>query len=122
MTSIITAASSPALTPIATASEVAAIAVADRKLLASFMVCAMPGLSPMTNTRPNTESASFTTSIVGLRPRHHDRERAFAGAADAAAHRQVDLHDVLLRQRRANLCRDARAGGGEIDQRLMRLP
>ncbi len=44
------------------------MAVAERKLLASFMVCAMPGLSPMTNTRPNTESASFTTSMSACGP------------------------------------------------------
>ena len=68
MTSIITCASSPAFTPMATASDVAAIAVAERKLLASFMVCAMPGLSPMMNTRPKTESASLTTSTSACGP------------------------------------------------------
>ena len=63
ITSIITAGSRPAFTPIATASEVAAMAVAERKLFASFMVCAMPGLWPMTNTRPKTDNASLTTSM-----------------------------------------------------------
>ena len=118
MTSIITAGSSPALTPIATASAVAAIAVAERKLLASFMVCAMPGFSPMTNTVPNTASASLTASIVGLRAGHHHGQRALGGAADAAGHRAVDLHDVLLRERGGDLGRDARAGGGQVDQAL----
>ena len=68
MTSIMTAGSSPALTPIATASEVAAMAVAERKLLASFMVCAMPGLWPMMKTLPNTASASLTTSMSACGP------------------------------------------------------
>ena len=68
MTSIITAGSSPAFTPIATASEVAAIAVAERKLFASFMVCAMPGFSPMMKTLPNTASTSFTKSISAFGP------------------------------------------------------
>ena len=62
MTSIMTAGSSPDLTPITTASDVAAIAVADRKLLASFMVCAEPGFSPMKNTLPITPSAGFSRS------------------------------------------------------------
>ena len=47
------------MTPITTASDVATIAVADRKLLASFMVCAEPGFSPMKNTLPMTSSAGF---------------------------------------------------------------
>ena len=68
MTSIMIAGSKPAFTPIATASEVAAIAVADRKLLASFMVCAMPGFSPMTKTLPKTLSASLTTSTSAFGP------------------------------------------------------
>ena len=38
------------------------MAVADRKLLASFMVCAEPGFSPMKNTLPITSSAGFSTS------------------------------------------------------------
>ncbi len=68
MTSIITFGSRPALTPMATASEVAAMAVAERKLLASFMVCAMPGLWPITNTLPSTASASLTTSMSACGP------------------------------------------------------
>ena len=118
MTSIITAASSPALTPMATASAVAAMAVAERKLLASFMVCAMPGLSPITKTLPNTRSASFTSSMSALRTRNHHRQRAFGGAADAARHRTVDLHDVLLGQHRRDFGRNARAGGGQVDEAL----
>ncbi len=65
MTSIITAGSSPALTPITTASDVATIAVADRKLLASFMVCAAPGFSPMKNTFPITSSAGLSSLELG---------------------------------------------------------
>ena len=118
MTSIITDGSSPALTPIATASEVAAMAVAERKLLASFMVCAMPGLWPMTKTLPKTESASLTSVDVGLRAGHHDGERALVRAADAARHRMIDLHDVVLGKRRRDLRRHARAGGGEVDETL----
>ena len=118
MTSIITAGSSPALTPITTASEVAAIAVADRKLLASFMVCAMPGLSPMKNTLPMTASAGFSSSKSAARARHHHRQRALVGAADAAADRAVDLHDVAFRQQAMNPHRHLRADGGEIDEAL----
>ncbi len=62
MTSIMTAGSSPALTPITTASDVATIAVAERKLFASFIVCAAPGFSPMKNTFPITSSAGFAAS------------------------------------------------------------
>ena len=50
------------MTPITTASEVATTAVADRKLLASFMVCPEPGFSPMKNTFPITSSAGFIAS------------------------------------------------------------
>jgi hypothetical protein len=62
MTSIITLGSSPDFTPITTASEVATMAVADKKLLASFMVCPAPGFSPMKKTLPITSSACFTVS------------------------------------------------------------
>ena len=68
MTSIITPGSRPDLTPITTASEVATMAVADRKLLASFMVCAEPGFSPMKNTLPITPSADFTVSKSAFGP------------------------------------------------------
>ena len=47
ITSIITCGSSPALTPSTTASEVAAVAVADSRLLMSFIICPMPGSAPM---------------------------------------------------------------------------
>ena len=47
MMSISTLASSPALTPIAIASEVATSAAAASRLLASFAVCARPGFSPV---------------------------------------------------------------------------
>src|SRR5262245_31348157 len=60
ITSSMTRGSSPAFTPITIASAVAAIAVAERKLLASFMVCPSPGCSPMKNTLPNTASAGST--------------------------------------------------------------
>ena len=62
ITSIMTAGSSPAFTPITTASEVATIAVAERKLLASFMVCPEPGFSPMKNSFPITRSAGLIAS------------------------------------------------------------
>ena len=47
MTSIITCGSSPALTPHTTASDVAAMLVADRRLLRSFIIWPMPGSGPM---------------------------------------------------------------------------
>ena len=62
MTSIMTAASSPDLTPMVTASEVATTAVADNRLFASFMVWAEPGLVPMKNTLPMTSSAGLTAA------------------------------------------------------------
>ena len=62
ITSIITLGSRPALTPIATASEVATIAVADRKLLASFMVWPAPGLVEMKNGLPIASIAGFIAS------------------------------------------------------------
>jgi hypothetical protein len=62
ITSIITFGSSPDFTPITTASEVATIAVADRKLLASFMVWPEPGLVPMKNGLPMTSMADLIAS------------------------------------------------------------
>jgi hypothetical protein len=52
MTSIMVAGSRPALTPNTTTSELAATAVADSRLLQSFMVWPIPGRSPMWNTLP----------------------------------------------------------------------
>src|SRR5260370_1386867 len=57
ITSIITAGSRPDLTPITTASEVAATAVPDNRLLASFIVSPYPGCCPVKNTLPITPSA-----------------------------------------------------------------
>ena len=70
ITSIMIFGSRPDLTPITTASEVATTAVADNRLLASFMVCADPGFSPMKNTFPITPSAGFTgrNPLLGPRP------------------------------------------------------
>ena len=56
ITSHITAGSSPDFTPNTTASAVAAIAVAESRLFASFIVWPMPGRSPMKNTLPKTAS------------------------------------------------------------------
>src|SRR3954453_22546857 len=112
ITSHIRLGSRPALPPIAIPSELAAMPVAERKLLASFMLWARPGRSPQTNTLPNTSSAGRTCSISSFGPDtsggraavlvlfcgapHHPRQRALLGAGDAAAHRAVDLHDVAL--------------------------
>ena len=52
ITSIMMLGSRPAFTPMPTASEVMAMAAADKRLLANFMVCAIPGLSPMKNSLP----------------------------------------------------------------------
>ena len=68
ITSIMTWGSSPDLTPITTASAVAAMAVADKKLLASFMVCPEPGFSPMKNTLPMLSSAGLTASASAFGP------------------------------------------------------
>src|ERR1700760_3135480 len=63
ITSIITFGSSPDFTPITTASEVATIAVADRKLLASFMVWPAPGLVEMKNGLPIASIARPTALL-----------------------------------------------------------
>ena len=68
ITSIMTLGSSPDLTPITTASEVATTAVADKKLLASFMVWAEPGFSPIKNTLPMISSAGLTASASAFGP------------------------------------------------------
>jgi hypothetical protein len=52
MMSISTLGSRPAFTPIAMTSDVATIAVAASRLLASLAVCAMPGFSPAKNSLP----------------------------------------------------------------------
>ena len=44
--------SSPAFTPITTASDVMAMAVADRRLFSSFIVCPIPGLVPQKKIFP----------------------------------------------------------------------
>ena len=56
------------MTPSATASAVAAIAVAERKLLASFISWPRPGRPPTWNTRPNTSSSGRTRSSSGAGP------------------------------------------------------
>src|SRR5215470_2716709 len=68
ITSSMTRGSSPALTPITIASEVAATAVADRKLLASFIVWPAPGCSLMKNTLPNTCRAGSMAAISACGP------------------------------------------------------
>ena len=118
ITSIMTLGSRPDLTPITTASEVATTAVADSRLFASFMVCAEPGFSPMKNTLPITSSAGLHRLEIRFGTRHHDRERALLGAADAAAHGTVELHDVAFRQQVVNAHRHVRPDGGEIDEAL----
>jgi hypothetical protein len=54
--------------------------------------------------------------VVGTRARGHHRQSSLLGAADAAAHRAVDLHDVVLRQQAVNFGRHLRADRGEIDE------
>jgi hypothetical protein len=48
----------------------------------------------------------------------HHGERALLGAADPAAHRQVDAGDVLGLERLGDARRHARAGGREIEEAL----
>ena len=68
ITSIISFGSSPALTPMTIASEAIASDVAESRLLASFITCAMPGFSPITKTRPNIASSGFTRSSAAGSP------------------------------------------------------
>src|ERR1700716_677680 len=68
ITSIMTRGSRPDLTPITTASEVATTAVADNRLLASFLVCAEAGFSPVQDTLPIAARADFTASKSALGP------------------------------------------------------
>jgi hypothetical protein len=62
ITSHMTAGSSPDFTPNTTASAVAAIAVAESRLFASFIVWPMPGRSPMKNTLPKTASIGSSSA------------------------------------------------------------
>ena len=118
MTSIITAGSSPDFTPITTASDVATIAVADKKLLASFMVWPEPGFTPMKNTLPMTPSASFIASKSARGPDTITASVPFSAPPTppltglssctmlAGLQQVVDLHGHL------------RADGGEVDEAL----
>ena len=115
ITSHIRLGSRPAFTPMAIASELAAMPVAERKLLASFMLCASPGLSPHDeHLAEHLERGPHLLDLLG-RARHHDGERALLGAGDAAADRAVDLHDAAFFQDLGRPDRGARAGGGEVD-------
>ena len=129
-TSSIVAMSRPTDVPNAIASLVAASAVADRKLLASFIACAMPGRSPTWNRRSlrpaSTGSASRQASG---RPGVHHRQRPRPGSRGTSGHRRVDVADLgvgeqivdQLRRRRArpSTCRSrARtAAVGRLDDR-----
>src|SRR6201999_4239459 len=53
---------------------------------------------------------------IGARARYHHRQRAFFGAADPAADRAIELHDVFRLQQIVNFHRHVRADGGEIDE------
>src|SRR5262245_13151323 len=60
--------SSPALTPITIASEVAVMAAAERKLLHSFMVCPAPGRSPMKKVFPMAANAGSIAATSARGP------------------------------------------------------
>jgi hypothetical protein len=66
MMSSSTLGSSPALTPIAIASEVATSAVAARRLLASFALWASPGFSPVKKILPKVRSTGSISPKTGL--------------------------------------------------------
>ena len=51
-----------------TASEVAAIAVAERTLLQSFMVCPAPGFSPMKKNLPITDRTGSSAIASSFGP------------------------------------------------------
>ena len=97
--------SSPALTPMTIASEVAAMAVADRRLLQSFMVCPAPGFSLMKNTLPITASAGSSASTSARGPDTITASVPLAAPLTPPLTGAVDLHDVALAQR----LEDARA-------------
>src|SRR5215472_6379472 len=60
--------SSPALTPMTIASDVAVMAAAERKLLHSFIVCPAPGRSPMKKVLPMTGSAGSIAATSARGP------------------------------------------------------
>src|SRR5579884_2365383 len=93
--------SRPTDVPNATASLVAASAVADRKLLASFIAWANPGRSPTRRRRSLRPARTGST-----------RARASSCAGDAARHRRVDVRDAVVGEQRAHAL-----GGAHPDRR-----
>ena len=98
-----TAMSRPSATPNATASLVATRAVAERKLLASFIACAEAG--PVADAVPAVAEPGehrldmCARVVVG---RVHHRERAGARAGDATRHRRVDVGDPAVGETRVD--------------------
>ena len=98
--------SSPIERPKATASLVAASAVADRKLLASFSACAIPaGRRPGSGRRSGRRAPTRRPRTP--RTGEHHRQRAGAGPGDAARHRGVDVDHRPLPSSRASIDRAA---------------
>ena len=95
--------SSPSATPNATASLVATSAVAERKLLASFIAWASPGRSPTRwrrSLRPASTGSTSRARVVGAGVHH--RERAGTRAGHAARHRRVDVGDPASARQRVD--------------------
>ena len=111
------AGSRPTERPKASASLVAASAVADRKLLASFSAWASPGRSP-TRLRRSLRPASTGSTWAQARvvPGVHDGEGAGPGSGHAARHRCVDVADCRRRRAGPAIARAAaHADGRGVD-------
>ena len=81
MTSSMMRGSSPALTPITIASDVAAIAVADRYIVGELHGLADAGLLADHKHLADHFQRRLDRVDVGARPGHHHGERALLGAA-----------------------------------------
>ena len=85
-----TAGARPPLTPSATASAVAAIAVAERKLLASFISWPRPAPPDVEHAPEHLEQRPHALELR-RQAGDHDRERALHRAAHAARDRRVQV-------------------------------
>ena len=106
----------PCARPKARASDVAASAVADRKLLSSFMAWPWPGAGPTWNTFPAMASSRSRWAVEGLhRAGEHERDRSAPRSGDAARDGPVDVGDAGRRPVPRGLGRSDRADGRQVD-------
>ena len=110
---LIAAGSTPALTPIASASAAIASEAADIRLLASLTVWPSPGFSPSSYTLPSTSSSGRTRCMAAVGP-----EAMIASLPDAAPFTPPDTGaSMALMPRGASSAAIACAAAGpEVDR------